>query len=225
MRVARELHDEVGQALTGLQFGLGRVARMTRSARIREMTESLKELTVDTLKGVRSLALDLRPSLLDSIGLAPTLHHYCESYSTRTGIPVGLTITGLAGRLQPALEITLFRIVQEALTNTARYSGASQASVGLSFGGGTLRLAVRDNGRGFDVEATRADYRRCLGLSGMEERCRFSGGTLVVESAPGDGTVVTCTWSEVEGVSDSAAAEAPVPAHAPADLSTEGVPT
>jgi len=218
-RVARELHDEVGQALTGLQFGLGRLAKMTRSARIRETTESLKELTVETLRGVRNLALDLRPSLLDDIGLAATLHHYVEAYSARTGIPVQLNISGLSERLRPELEITVFRIVQEALTNTARYASASQAWVGLALEDDVLTLLVRDNGAGFDVEATRADYRRSLGLSGMEERCRFSDGTLTVESAAGQGATVACTWRDLSHHSQVPAGDMPAADLAPAKLS------
>jgi len=195
-RVARELHDEVGQALTGLQFGLSRLARMSRSPRVRESAETLKDLTVETLRSVRSLALDLRPSLLDDIGLAATLHNYAGIYTSRTGVPVDLSISGLGDRLRPELEITLFRIVQEALTNTARYAEASRAAVDLALSDGVLQLRVRDDGKGFDVEATRADYHKSLGLSGMEERCRFSHGVLSIESAPGQGTTVTCTWRQ-----------------------------
>ncbi len=215
-RVARELHDEVGQALTGLQFGLGRLAKMTRSERIRETTEALKELTVETLRGVRNLALDLRPSLLDDIGLAATLHHYVEAYSARTGVPAALSISGLAERLRPELEITVFRIVQEALTNTARYAGATQAWVDLTLEDNALTLVVRDNGSGFDVEATRADYRRSLGISGMEERCRFSDGTFTVESAPSEGATVICTWRDVSYQPPVRAGETPASELAPA---------
>jgi len=208
-RVARELHDEVGQALTGLQFGLGRMANMTRSPRLRKSAETLKELTVETLKGVRSLALDLRPSLLDELGLAATLHNYAGMYTTRTGLPVQLSISGLGERLRPELEITLFRIVQEALTNTARYADASHVWVDLAMDDGLLRLTVRDDGRGFDVEATRADYRKCLGISGMEERCRFSHGALGIESTPGTGTTIVCIWHETPDFSLTAARAAP----------------
>ena len=208
-RVARELHDEVGQALTGLQFGLSRLTRMTRSARIREHAEELKDLTVETLRGVRNLALDLRPSLLDSIGLPATLHQYVESYSARTGVPVGLSIRGYSARMRPDLETTIFRIVQEALTNTARYANASRAWVALSLEDGALTLIVGDNGSGFDLDATRADYRRSLGISGMEERCRFSSGAFGIRSAPGHGTTVTCTWEPATTGPNAAAKERP----------------
>ncbi len=210
-RVARELHDEVGQALTGLQFGLGRLAKMTRSPQVRESAESLKELTVETLKGVRGVGLDLRPGLLDDIGLAATLHHYAGTYTARTGLPVDLAIGGLSNRLRPELEITVFRIVQEALTNTARYAGASRTWVSLTMENGGLQLIVGDDGAGFDVEATRADYRRSLGLSGMEERCRFSNGLLSIESAPGEGTTVVCTWRETPSFSLTIAGLKPAP--------------
>jgi signal transduction histidine kinase len=193
-RVARELHDEVGQALTGLQLGLGRLARATRSPRVRESAEALNELTVDTIKQVRNLALDLRPGLLEEIGLAATLRQYTRTLSGRIAIPIELAISNFNRRLSPELEITVFRVVQESLTNIARYAHATRAVVELGVEDGVLFVRVLDDGQGFDVEATRADYHHSLGISGMEERCRFSGGSFDIQSAPGQGTTVSCTW-------------------------------
>jgi signal transduction histidine kinase len=154
----------------------------------------LRDLSVNTLIDIRDLARDLRPGMLDEMGLEPTLRNHVKAFSERTDIPVDLALPGLEGRLPPELEVTIFRIVQEGLANMARYAGASHAWVTLALADGTLSLTIEDDGSGFDVEAVRAHHRGSLGLSGMEERCRFSDGTLVIESSPGHGTKLVCTW-------------------------------
>jgi signal transduction histidine kinase len=193
-RVARELHDGIGQALTALQLGLGRMESNARSPGMKEAAASLRELSVTTLIDIRDLARDLRPGMLDEMGLEPTLRNFVKAFSERTGIPVALSVSGLAGRLPPELEVTIFRIVQEGLANMARHARAGHAWVDLTLADGALSATVRDNGVGFDVAAMREERGRSLGLSGMEERCRFSDGTLSIESAPGEGTRLTCTW-------------------------------
>jgi len=193
-RVARELHDEVGQALTALQLGLSRLETHTKSPKVRDAAASLRDMTVDTMRSIRELALDLRPSMLDEIGLVPTLHSYVKTFSRRVDVPIDLTVTGLAGRLPLGLEVTVFRIVQEALTNIARHAQASRAEVKLTLEDGIFSVTVQDDGVGFDVETIRADSHRSLGLSGMEERCRFFDGTFRIESGDGRGTRLVCTW-------------------------------
>jgi signal transduction histidine kinase len=193
-RVARELHDGIGQALTALQLGLGRLETNAKSPQMKESAASLRDLSVNTLIDIRDLARDLRPGMLDEMGLEPTLRNHVKAFSERTGIPVELAVPGLEGRLPPELEVTIFRIVQEGLANMARHAGANNAWVTLALADGTLSLTIEDDGSGFDVEAVRAHHRGSLGLSGMEERCRFSDGTLVIESSPGHGTKLVCTW-------------------------------
>ncbi len=193
-RVSRELHDGIGQALTALQLGLGRIEMKASSPDIQETAASLRDLSVNTLIDIRELARDLRPGMLDEMGLEPTLRNYVKAFSDRTGIPVELSVSGLRGRLPPALEVTIFRIVQEGLANMARHASAEHAWVTLGLSDGTLTATVRDDGAGFDVEAMRGEQGRSLGLSGMEERCRFSNGNLSIESAPGAGTKLLCSW-------------------------------
>ena len=193
-RVSQELHDGIGQALTALQLGLGRIEANAESPGAREAAASLRDLSVNTLIEIRELARDLRPGMLDEMGLVPTLRNYVKAFVERTGVPVELSVTGLSGRLPPELEVTIFRIVQEGLANMARHAGAEHAWVSLGLVDGTLIATVRDDGMGFDVAATRGEQGRSLGLSGMEERCRFSDGSLSIESAPGAGTRLVCTW-------------------------------
>lgn len=193
-RVSRELHDGIGQALTALQLGLGRIEVSARSPQIKEAAASLRDLSVNTLIDIRDLARDLRPGMLDEMGLEPTLRNFVKTFSERTGIPVVLSVAGLAGRLPPELEVTIFRIVQEGLANMAKHANARHAQVTLRLAAGTLTVSVQDDGVGFDVAAMRGEQGRSLGLSGMEERCRFSNGSFSIESAPGAGTRLVCTW-------------------------------
>ncbi len=227
-RVARELHDGIGQALTALQLGLGRIEMNVRSPTLKEAAASLRDLSVNTLVDIRDLARDLRPGMLDEIGLEPTLRNYVKTFSERTAIPVGLSVTGLAGRLPPELEVTIFRIVQEGLANMARHSNASHAWVDLGLKAGTLSATVRDDGVGFDVEAVRAEHGRSLGLSGMEERCRFSNGRLVVESAPGAGAKLECRWrlpaDVLASCSDKTQANGPAPSTYSGTMGSGGLP-
>lgn len=225
-RVARELHDGIGQALTALQLGLGRLETNAKSPQMKESAASLRDLSVNTLIDIRDLARDLRPGMLDEMGLEPTLRNHVKAFSERTDIPVDLALPGLGGRLPPELEVTIFRIVQEGLANMARYAGASHAWVTLALADGTLTLTIGDNGSGFDVEAVRAHHRGSLGLSGMEERCRFSDGTLAIESSPGRGTKLVCTWRPSPEVLASAGAQsiAGGPGRAPAPFSAGGPP-
>lgn len=175
-RIARELHDEVGQALTGLILGLEGLAG--------EKALALKELARRTLSEVRRLALDLRPSVLDHLGLEAALRRYVREFSERTGVEVDLSFH-LRSSLSQELEIVIYRVVQEALTNVARHSGSSKAAVGVLEMGGEVRVFVEDEGKGFDPEAVGLGHQ---GLLGMRERVELVGGRLLLESAPGEGT-------------------------------------
>jgi len=189
-RVARELHDQAGQALTALQLGLSRVERSAASSETREMAASLRSMAVDTMGLIRSLALDLRPAALDELGLVSALRQYIKTYSERVGLPVEFDADPIVDALPDEATITLFRIVQEALTNIAKHANASRAWVALRNGTDELRVLVADNGRGFDAKRAlhRMDHQN-LGLFGIQERCHLLGGRLDIIS-PGDGSLL-----------------------------------
>jgi PAS domain S-box-containing protein len=186
--IARELHDEVGQVLTGLKLTLSVVsanAPPNLSASLADAQAAIGEL----MGRVRSLSLDLRPALLDDMGLLPALDWYLERYTRRTGVQVELRQQGLDRRFSTEVETVAYRTIQEALTNVARYAGVSAAKVRLLADEQRLMLRVDDSGSGFDCEAA-IDARATGGLSGMQERVELIDGLLTIESAPGAGTHV-----------------------------------
>jgi two-component system sensor histidine kinase UhpB len=192
-RVARELHDQAGQALTALQLGLSRVERSAASSETREMAASLRAMAVDTMALIRSLALDLRPAALDELGLVSALRQYIKAFSERVGLPVDFDGDAIVDELPDEAKITLFRIVQEALTNVAKHANASRAWVALRNGSDELRLLVADNGKGFDAKrAMNGENHQNLGLFGIQERCHLLGGRLDIIS-PGDGSLLRVT--------------------------------
>ncbi|MDQ3980359.1 MAG: GAF domain-containing protein [Actinomycetota bacterium] len=186
-RIAHELHDEIGQALTGLKMTLEDYDRLPPASVAARMARA-RELTVDLLRRVQDLSLDLRPAMLDDLGLAPALVWLVERYTTQTAVEVALTCSGLEGRLDPQVETAAYRIVQEALTNIARHAGVKRATVDCSMAGTVLRVEVEDKGVGFDVDAV--PVAASSGLVGMEERARSTGGRLSVRSAPGQGATL-----------------------------------
>ena len=177
LRIARELHDEVGQVLTGLKLTLERGAGDGKG----------RALVGELIARVHRMSLDLRPSMLDDLGLLPALLWHFERYTAQTGVRVAFRHTGLKGRrFAPEVEIGAYRIVQEALTNVARHARVSEAAVRLWADEETLGIQVEDRGAGFDPEAALA-VRDSIGLSGLRERAALLGGRLAVESAPGAG--------------------------------------
>jgi len=193
-RVARELHDQAGQALTALQLGLSRFEQSAASSEAREMAASLRAMAVDTIGIVRSLAMDLRPAALDELGLVSALRQYVKSFSERVGLPVKFEAHAVVDGLPDEAKITLFRIVQEALTNVAKHAAASRAWVALREEGPEFRLLVADNGKGFDPESTlRGSAHQSLGLLGVQERCHLLGGRLEIISLLGDGSRLRVT--------------------------------
>lgn len=186
-RIARELHDDTAQALTSVLVRLRLLERSAEDKRLRSGLAELRDLTVETLEGVRRLAIDLRPPMLDDLGLEAAIQSHVQDFSRQRQINVNFTSSGL-GRLPPNVELVLYRIVQEALSNVAKHAGASRVETRLSRKGRTLRLLVEDDGCGFDVEAAKGSRQSGLGLFGMEERLALIGGTLRVDSSPGKGT-------------------------------------
>jgi signal transduction histidine kinase len=187
--VARELHDEIGQALTAVKLHLNVAARAPdREAAAAALGEAA-EVVNGAIAQVRNKALDLRPSMLDDSGLVPALRWYVERFRQRSGIDVRLT-AAIGDRLPtPQQETACFRLVQEALTNAARHAQARTAWVRLARGERGIEISVRDDGKGFDVHAAfdRARRGEALGLPGMQERIGLIGGEIEIQSTPGAG--------------------------------------
>jgi PAS domain S-box-containing protein len=194
-RLARELHDQLGQHLTAFALGIAEARRLGAAgqpadARLAQLEELARMMTADA----RYLALELRPPELDDVGLESALATYAEQWSARYGVATEVTVTGDAATvpLPPDTGTAIYRIVQEALTNVAKHAAATHVSVLLDKPDGHVRLVVEDDGRGFDVAATteRVKAERRLGLGSMRERAALVGGTLEVEASDGGGTTV-----------------------------------
>jgi PAS domain S-box-containing protein len=206
--LARELHDEVGQSLTGLQLALKAGADLPPGQRAEGLARA-QRLVAELMGQLRDLSQALRPTMLDDLGLLPALLWHFGRYTAQTAVRVAFEHHGLGGRFPPAVETAAYRIVQEALTNVARHARAGEASVAVWHDGGRLRLRVEDRGAGFDPEAVRARGAGC-GLSGMRERAALLGGRLTVKSTPGAGTCLTAELPlETSGERDTDA-DAPV---------------
>lgn len=191
-RIARELHDETGQSLTSLALGLAMIAESQDLGAVRERATELRSVAARTLEEVHHLARGLRPSVLDDLGLLPALERYLKEYEANRAVTLDFHARGFEHRLPGPVEIAVYRIVQEALTNAAKHADASTVSVLLERRDGGVHLIVEDDGRGFDAREVLAsgDVERRLGLHGMRERALLLGGSLTVESAPGRGTSV-----------------------------------
>jgi len=185
-RLSLELHDQVGQMLTAIRMEIANLGRIGPNdpERFREHVLQAKQVAEGAMKTVRDLAMGLRPSMLDDLGLGPAVEWVCREFSRTSGIPADVEIDGALGRLTEAQKTGLFRVVQESLTNVMRHARARRVSVRLKEGDGRVVLLVEDDGRGIQ----NGKGRRGLGLLGMEERIRELGGVFAVESAPGAGT-------------------------------------
>jgi len=192
-RIARELHDETGQALTGLLVGLRTIERSETLAQAVELTEQLRELAAGSLADVRRLARGLHPSILDDLGLATAVRRYVEEFTRLYGIVVDVRIKGLdSNRVPLHVQTTVYRVLQEALNNVAKHAAAQRVSVRLRREMTTVELWVQDDGVGIKpLRAPTPGERRGLGLISMRERVALLGGSVLVESQPGAGTTVT----------------------------------
>jgi signal transduction histidine kinase len=199
-RLARELHDEVGQVLTGVHLTLQSLRDLGPGA-AGPLTEAVT-IVGRAIQQVRDLSLDLRPSMLDDLGLGPALRWYAERLTRRAGLTVHLAEPPPGPRPPAAVETACFRVAQEALTNAARHAGARQMWVELVRDPAELHLIVRDDGAGFDVAQARrrAADGGSFGLLGMQERVDLLGGRLEVESAPGQGTCVHASFPLGTGI-------------------------
>lgn len=191
-RIARDLHDEVGQTLTSLLIGFRTItdAESLDAARARSL--ELRETTSTLLDDIKRLARGLRPSVLDDLGLVPALERLTLDISRVHDVEVSLETSGLsAARLPEAVEVTVYRIVQESLNNTVKHADAHSARVSVSRAGDELVVAIQDDGHGFTAQSAQklmADGH--LGLAGMRERAALLGGSLSIESKPDTGTLV-----------------------------------
>ena len=200
--ISRELHDVIAQTLTGINLRLAALkkeAAVNTSGLDRNIarTQRLVEKSVDI---VHQFARELRPAVLDDLGLIPALHSFMKSFTARTGVRTHLTAFAKVEDLDTAHRTVLFRVVQEALTNVARHAQASRVEVSIQQRPDCICMKISDNGQSFEVERVmRARGGKRLGLLGMRERLEMVGGRFQVESVPGRGTTVTAQLPPVKG--------------------------
>lgn len=189
-RLARELHDEIGQALTAIKFNLHAAQRQPETFKTR-LDDSLGIVDY-TLQQVRNLSFDLRPAMLDELGLVAAINWYMGRQAERGGFTPHITTATLPPNLGPTIATTCFRVVQEAVTNAIRHAHAKDVWIDLQHNATTVSLTLRDNGEGFDVPAAqeRAALGASMGLPGMRERVRLAGGQIQIDSVPGQGTII-----------------------------------
>jgi signal transduction histidine kinase len=181
-RLARELHDETGQALASIRLGLKELEAQVGA----DALSTIRDLVGSALDDVRRLTVELRPPALDDYGVAAALERLRSVVAERSGLEIHLTVHS-ALKLAPEQETALYRIVQEALTNIVKHAEASSVSIVLADAGSSVRVLIEDDGKGFDETQVREG---ALGLVGMRERVALLGGRLEVQSSPGEGTTL-----------------------------------
>jgi signal transduction histidine kinase len=202
-RIAQELHDSIGQYLTTIKLRISQVHNDIAEKNEGQPALTLKSIDTvisivqETIGEVRKIVMDLRPSILDDLGIQATIKWFCREFQiTNTGIKVTEEVEIEESEIPEELKIVIFRIIQEALNNVAKHSGADHATISLAKKEGLIVLKVRDNGVGFDNEQAiyQDDSRICFGLTGMRERTEFSGGSFSIESKEDVGTVIVGAW-------------------------------
>jgi two-component system sensor histidine kinase UhpB len=194
-RISRELHDEIGQALYAIQFNLEMVDKdlpHTTSV-VRGRLVEAKSLSTQTLTVMRQLSLDLRPTMLDDLGLIPTLRWYIQNFSNRLGLCSNFETIGLEEKLAPQIETALYRIIQEALNNIAKHAQADRVEISLVKRDSKICASIQDNGKGFDLDKVLHPQspERGFGIVGIQERVSLLGGRMEIQSRPGFGTVIS----------------------------------
>ena len=187
--LARELHDEVGQYLTGIKLTLGALKRTPAKNREESLSQAEAEIN-ELMDKVRELSLDLRPAILDDLGLLPALRWHFKRFSKQTGIELEFNHSGIADRHDPEIELASYRVVQEGLTNIARHAKATLAEVHIHVMDRQLEIRIEDEGVGFDKD-DRLARPNTSGILGMSERVSLLGGELSLSSVPGKGTQLT----------------------------------
>lgn len=193
MRISREIHDELGQSLTALKFDLAAAGTLPASghAQLAGRTKSMIRIVDSILETVKRISRELRPGMLDDLGLPAAIEWQAKEFQERTRIPCEVVVVPEEMTVDPDRSTAIFRIFQEALTNAARHAGATNVEATLESRNGTVCLEVRDNGRGITKEEMSRPM--SLGILGMRERARWWGGEVRIEGTPGSGTVVTAT--------------------------------
>lgn len=194
-RLVRQLHDGPAQSLTNLILQAEICERLfdNNPDRARGELTNLKSAVSSTFQKVREFMFDLRPMMLDDLGLIPTLKRYVGNFAEKSGIPTTLTITGTEQRLASYREVAIYRAIQELLTNARQHAHASRIQVALDIANNLVHATVEDNGSGFDVNEVLAatDQRKTIGLPTQRERLEMLGGRLIMDSSPGLGTKAT----------------------------------
>ncbi len=194
-RISHELHDDTIQALVALSRQLDALAsgKQELSGETRQKLEDLWKQTDNILQGVRRLSQDLRPAAIDRLGLLPAIEWLASEVSKYSGVATKVNVIGKEHRLPEEVAIALFRIIQEALRNVWRHSGATSAEITIEFSDKRTKITVSDNGKGFKLDGKMGDLAKegKLGLVGMQERAQLVGGTIAAQSEPGKGTTIT----------------------------------
>jgi two-component system sensor histidine kinase DegS len=189
-RLSRQMHDGPAQAMTNFILQAEIVNRLLEAdpKQAKEELGNLKNSALGTFQKLRNFIFELRPMMLDDLGLSPTIRKYLDAFKEQTGIEVGLNVTGMERRLEPYLEVMIFRAIQELLGNAARHSQAANIKMQVDMGSDAVRVSVDDNGKGFDPEA--AQGKTSLGLRLIRERAEMLGGSFDIDAAVGKGTRV-----------------------------------
>jgi len=188
-RIAREIHDELGQALTGLKMDLSWLSKSVdrRDSKVMAQIKSMAEFIDTLIHSVRRISTDLRPGELDDLGLVAAIESQAQDFESRTGIKCRLSLPEADLAVDPGIATAVFRICQELLTNVARHSGATRVSLDLECNDAWLSLAVQDDGRG--IRVAEASSRNAIGLAGIRERAKMFGGSVTIKGKPGKGTL------------------------------------
>lgn len=200
-KISRHIHDGPAQVLSNFILQTEIAARLfdTDPEKAREEMENLKEAAATSFAKVRDFIFELRPMMLDDLGLLPTLRRYTEAFKEKTGLEVSVVNTGAERRLEPHREVVIFRAVQDLLANVRDHAQATQAKIMVDLDESEVRASVEDNGKGFDVEVLTSEEMIDRSLNRLREKIEQLGGTLEIQSAPGEGTRVSMTLPGSEG--------------------------
>jgi two-component system sensor histidine kinase DegS len=192
-RLSRQIHDGPAQALSNfiLQTEIAMRLFDIDAERARTELKSLKGSATSTFQKVRDFIFDLRPMMLDDLGLVPTVRRYVDAFKEKTGVQATFAVTGADHRLESAREVVIFRGIQELLGNIREHAQASQVRVTMDFDGHNVRVLVEDNGKGFDQQADGSNKEKSSGLQALEERMDLLGGQLRIDTQPGQGARIT----------------------------------
>ena len=202
-RWAQELHDEIGQALTGIKYGVDNAVSLLERARVDDGIGALNNLILviqNAIEEARRISVSLWPAMLDQLGIVATISWYCREYQRiYSGVSLRQHIRIKEGQISDDLKIVIYRVLQEALTNVAKHSSAEHVSVELRKSKGVLRLAITDDGPGFSLHAVQRSGmtdQHGFGLISMRERVELSGGEFEIDSEPGRGTTIGAAWMD-----------------------------